>query len=43
MKKRLKNEDNETVPNCNALKMTAEDGKKRLTETTQRFEICTDL
>ena len=28
MKKRLKDEGNETVTNCNALKMTAADGKK---------------
>ncbi len=27
MKKRLKDEGNETVTNCNALKMTAADGK----------------
>ena len=32
MKKRLKGEGNETVTNCNALKMTAADGKKRLTD-----------
>ena len=32
MKKRLKDEGNETVTNCNALKMTAADGKKRLTD-----------
>lgn len=31
MKKRLKDEGNETVTNCNALKMTAVDGK-RLTD-----------
>ena len=38
MKKRLKDEGNETVTNCNALKMTAGDGKKRLTDvaTTQQ-------
>ncbi|MBQ2680057.1 MAG: Bro-N domain-containing protein [Firmicutes bacterium] len=42
MKKRLKNEGNETVTNCNALKMTAADGKKRLTDvadTEQLFRI----
>lgn len=32
MKKRLKDEGNETITNCNALKMTAADGKKRLTD-----------
>ena len=31
-KKRLKNEGNETVTSCNQLKMTASDGKKRLTD-----------
>ena len=30
MKKRLKDEGNETVTNCNALKLTASDGKHRL-------------
>jgi len=32
MKKRLKDEGNETVTNCNALKMEAADGKMRLTD-----------
>lgn len=32
MKKRLKDEGNETVTNCNALKMTAADGKMRSTD-----------
>lgn len=32
LKKRLKDEGNETVTNCNALKMEAPDGKKRLTD-----------
>ncbi len=32
MKKRLSDEGNETVSNCNALKMTAADGKQRLTD-----------
>ena len=32
MKKRLKDEGNETVTNCNSLKMTAADGKSRLTD-----------
>ena len=31
-KKRLKDEGNETVTSCNQLKMTASDGKKRLTD-----------
>lgn len=32
MKKRLKDEENETVTNCNALKLKAKDGKYRMTE-----------
>ena len=32
MKKRLKDEGNEAVTNFNALKMTAADGKQRLTD-----------
>ncbi len=32
LKKRLKDDGNETVTNCNALKMTAPDGKLRLTD-----------
>ena len=32
LKKRLKDEGNETVTSCNALKMTAADGKRRLTD-----------
>ena len=32
LKKRLKDEGNETVTNCNALKMRAADGKMRLTD-----------
>ena len=32
LKKRLKEEGNETVTNCNALKLKAADGKMRLTE-----------
>ena len=50
LKKRLKDEGNETVTNCNGLKMTAPDGKKRMTdEWTDRgvkkgreFAILTD-
>ena len=32
LKQRLKEEGNETVTNCHGLKMTAADGKKRLTD-----------
>lgn len=32
LKKRLKEEGNETVTNCNALKLKAADGKMRLTD-----------
>ena len=32
MKKRLKDEGNETVTNCNALKLKAQDGKYRMTD-----------
>ena len=32
LKKRLSDEGNETVTNCNALKMRAPDGKMRLTD-----------
>lgn len=32
LKKRLKEEGNETVTNCNALKLEAADGKMRLTD-----------
>jgi hypothetical protein len=42
MKKRLLDEGNETVTNCNALKMLAADGKKRLTDvadTEQLFRL----
>lgn len=42
LKKRLKDEGNETVTNCNALKMPAPDGKMRLTdvaETEQLFRL----
>ncbi len=39
MKKRLKDEGNETVTNCNGLKMTAADGKQRMTDAadTEQF------
>jgi hypothetical protein len=42
LKKRLKDEGNETVTNCNALKMLAPDGKMRMTDvadTEQLFRI----
>ena len=42
MKKRLKDEGNETVTNCNGLKMVASDGKMRLTDvadTEQLFRL----
>ena len=42
LKKRLKDEGNETVTNCNALKMRAADGKMRLTDvanTEQLFRL----
>jgi BRO family, N-terminal domain len=42
MKKRLKDEGNETVTNCNGLKMLAPDGKMRLTDvadTEQLFRL----
>jgi hypothetical protein len=42
MKKRLKDEGNETVTNCNGLKMLAADGKKRMTDvadTEQLFRL----
>lgn len=42
LKKRLKHEGNETVTNCNALKMVAPDGKMRMTavaDTEQLFRL----
>ena len=42
LKKRLKDEGNETVTNCNALKMLAPDGKMRKTDvadTEQLFRL----
>jgi hypothetical protein len=42
MKKRLKDEGNETVTNCNGLKMLANDGKMRITDvadTEQLFRL----
>lgn len=39
MKKRLKDEGNETVTNCNALKMRAADGKMRLTDVADTEQL----
>lgn len=39
MKKRLRDEGNETVTNCNALKMTAADGKQRLTDVANTEQL----
>ncbi len=39
MKKRLKDEGNETVTNCNALKMIAADGKRRLTDVADTEQL----
>jgi hypothetical protein len=39
LKKRLKDEGNESVTNCNALKMTAADGKKRLTDVADTEQL----
>ena len=39
LKKRLKDEGNETVTNCNALKMTAADGKKWLTDVATTEQL----
>ena len=39
MKKRLKDEGNETVTNCNALKLKAIDGKKRLTDVANTEQL----
>ena len=39
MKKRLKDEGNETVTNCNALKMPAADGKNRLTDVATTEQL----
>ena len=38
-KKRLKDEGNETVTSCNQLKMTASDGKKRLTDVADTEQL----
>ncbi len=39
LKKRLLNEGNETVTNCNALKMPAPDGKMRLTDVADTEQV----
>lgn len=39
LKKRLKDEGNETVTNCNGLKMTAPDGKKRMTDVANTEQV----
>jgi hypothetical protein len=39
LKKRLRNEGNETVTNCNALKLPAADGKKRLTDVADMEQL----
>ena len=39
LKKRLRDEGNETVTNCNALKMRASDGKMRLTDVADTEQI----
>lgn len=39
MKKRLKDEANESVTNCNALKMKAADGKRRMTDVANTEQL----
>ena len=39
MKKRLRDEGNQTVTKCNALKMTAADGKQRLTDVADTEQL----
>ncbi len=39
MKKRLMDEVNETVTNCNGLKMTAADGKQRMTDVADTEQL----
>lgn len=39
LKKRLKDEGNETVTNCNALKMKAADGKRRSTDVANTEQL----
>lgn len=39
LKSRLKKEGNETVTNCNRLKLRAEDGKMRLTDVADQMQL----
>ena len=39
LKQRLRDEGNETVTNCHGLKMTAADGKKRLTDVADTEQL----
>ncbi len=39
LKQRLKEEGNETVTNCHALKMTATDGKQRFTDVADKEQL----
>ena len=39
LKQRLKEEGNETVTNCHALKMTAKDGRKRFTDVANTEQL----
>ena len=39
LKKRLKDEGNETVTNCNQLKLLAADGKRRLTDVADTEQL----
>ena len=39
LKKRLLSEGNETVTNCNGLKMTAADGKQRMTDVADTEQL----
>ena len=39
LKQRLKDEGNETVTNCHGLKMTAPDGKKRLSDVSTTEQV----
>jgi hypothetical protein len=42
LKKRLNDEGNETVTKCNGLKMTAADGKQRMTDGTLQYLWCVE-
>lgn len=39
LKKRLKDEGNQTVTNCNGLEMTAADGKQRMTDVADTGQL----